>query len=77
MAQARRTTVHLHPSVHRALRVKARRSHTTLSALINEALRDSFVQDAADVAAFRARAKERTISFETFVVNLERARNIR
>jgi hypothetical protein len=66
----KRATVYFDPAIHRALRVKAAETDRTLSELVNEAVRMSLAEDAADLAAFDERASEPDLSFEEVVKEL-------
>jgi hypothetical protein len=72
MSDVRRATIYLAPEVHRALRLKAAESEQSISALVNAAVRRSLAEDADDLAAFRARAKEPNLDFEAVVRDLRR-----
>ena len=72
MSLAKRATVYLDPDLHRALRMKAAETEQSVSELVNEALRLSLVEDADDLADFRARAKEPNLDFETVLKDLRR-----
>jgi adenylate cyclase len=67
-----RATVYLEPGLHKALRLKSIETSRSLSELINEAIRNGLAEDAADLAAFDARKREPTLSFEQFVKDLKR-----
>jgi predicted transcriptional regulator len=69
---ATRATVYLDPDLHKALRLKAFETARSLSDLVNEAIRAELAEDADDLAAFDARKKEPTLSFEDFVKDLKR-----
>jgi hypothetical protein len=70
--ESKRATVYLDPSLHKALRIKAAETDRSLSELVNEAVRRSFIEDSEDLAAFRARASEPNLKFETVVRDLKR-----
>jgi plasmid stability protein len=70
MSSARRATVYLDPALHRALRIKAAETDQSVSDIVNEAVRLALAEDAADLAAFRARAKEPNLDFETVLKDL-------
>lgn len=72
MALAKRSTVYLDPVLHRALRLKAVETDHTVSELVNDAIRMQMAEDAEDLDAFRSRAKEATLPFETLVRDLKR-----
>jgi plasmid stability protein len=72
MRSARRATVYLDPALHRALRIKAAETDQSVSDIVNEAVKQALAEDAEDLAAFRARAKERNLDFETVLKDLRR-----
>ncbi len=72
----KRATVYFDPALHRALRVKAAETDRSLSDLVNEAVKLSFVEDAEDLAAFEERAVEPDLSFEDVVKDLKRSGTI-
>jgi plasmid stability protein len=72
MATTKRATVYFDPSLHKALRVKAAATERSLSDLINAAVRASLSEDAEDLAAFEARAKEPNLAFEDVLKDLSR-----
>ncbi|HXK22274.1 MAG TPA: CopG family transcriptional regulator [Myxococcota bacterium] len=49
------------------LRVKAAETGRLISDLVNDAVKLSLAEDAADLAAFDERARERSVSFEKVV----------
>lgn len=72
MAKIKRATVYFDPTVHRALRLKAAETDQSLSKLVNAAVRQILAEDAEDLGAFEARAKEPSLAFETVVRDLRR-----
>ena len=72
MSSARRATVYLDPDLHRALRMKAAETERSISDLVNAAVRQTLAEDAEDLTAFRTRAKERNLDFETVLKQLRR-----
>ena len=72
MSLTKRATIYLDPDLHRAVRMKAVESEKSVSDLVNAALRQSLAEDADDLAAFRARAKEPNLDFEAVVKDLRR-----
>jgi len=72
MTDTKRATVYLDANLHRALRLKAAETDTSISELVNTAVRKSLSEDADDLAAFRDRADEPTLSFEELVQDLKR-----
>lgn len=69
----KRATVYFDPALHRALRLKAAETDRSLSDLVNEAVRQSLLEDAEDLEAFEARAGEPDLPFEDVVRELKRS----
>ena len=72
MATQKRATVYLDADLHRALKIKAAQNDRSLSDLVNQAVRQSLAEDAEDLAAFEARAKEPNLVFEDVLKDLKR-----
>jgi len=68
----KRVTVYLKPDYHRALRVKAAETEYSVSDLVNAAIKQSLLEDAADLEAFEERASEPLIAFKDVVKSLKR-----
>jgi hypothetical protein len=60
----KRTTVYLNPALHRALRLKALETDQSMSELIQEAIRLSLAEDAADFTAYDERKDEPGVAYE-------------
>ena len=71
-SQSKRATVYFDPEVHRALRLKSAETDRSLSDLVNEAVRDSLIEDAEDLEAFEQRGSEPSLAFEDAVKDLRR-----
>ncbi len=71
-ATAKRATVYFDAEIHRVLRLKAAETDTTMSDLVNDAVRVALTEDAEDLTAFRERAHEPNLPFEQAVRDLER-----
>ena len=72
MPIAKRATVYFDENLHKALRLKAAETDQSISDLVNTAVRTTLLDDAEDLAAFRERAKEPTVTFEDLVRDLKR-----
>ena len=73
MGQAnKRVTIYLNPEFHRALRVKAAETEYSVSDLVNSAVKQALLEDAADLEAFDKRAGEPLLVFEEVVKKLKR-----
>jgi hypothetical protein len=74
MPATKRAPIYLDPALHDALIEKAAEAETSISDLVNAAVRQSLddEEDAADHAIFEQRRDEPTIPFETVVSELKR-----
>ena len=68
----KRSTIYLDPVLHQALRLKALETSSSMSEIINEALKEAFAEDAEDLAVFDERADEPLISYEQMVKRLKK-----
>jgi hypothetical protein len=68
---AMRATVYLDPELHKALRLKAAETTQSISKLVNDAIKESLAEDAEDIAALEARAKEPLISYDAMIKRLK------
>jgi hypothetical protein len=68
----KRATVYFEPHPHRALRLKAAETDSSVSELVNEAAREALSEDADDLAAFEDCEKEPELMFEEVVKDLKR-----
>jgi len=68
----KRATVYFDPLLHRALRIKAAETETSVSDLVNEAVRVALAEDADDIEAFEVREAEPDYAFEDVVKDLKR-----
>lgn len=72
MAGTKRSTIYLEEPLHKALRLKAAETDSTISDLVNNAVRLSLSEDADDLKAFRDRAKEPKMRFEDLIRDMKR-----
>jgi len=68
---AKRSTVYFRPDLHRALRIKAIHTQRSLSDLVNDAVQMALREDEEDLAAFRGRAHEPTLTYEELLRDLK------
>jgi|TARA_R110000868_G_scaffold185109_10_gene426946 hypothetical protein len=68
---SKRSTVYFEPAIHNALKLKAASCDSSVSELIDEAVRLLMREDQEDLAAIRQRADEPEISYEQLLVSLE------
>ena len=64
--------MYFEPKIHRALRLKATASDRSVSDLVNDAVRLTLTEDAADLEAFETHKREPDLDFEKFVRTLKR-----
>ena len=69
--QTRRATIYLDAELHRALKLKSVELDESVSELVNEAVRQSLAEDAADLEVFEVREAEPEYPFEDFVRGLK------
>ena len=69
---ATRSTIYFEPDLHRALRLKAAHTQSSLSHLVNEAVRQALQEDQDDLAAFGERINEPLISYEELLKDLKK-----
>ena len=72
MATPKRSTIYFDPELHRAVRLKAAAMDASISDIVNEAVRRSLSDDAADLEAFEKRRREPALDFESVVLSLKR-----
>ena len=71
MLNLNRTTVYLNSKVHRALKVKAATTDSSISQLVNRAVLEALKEDVIDLRTFRKRAKEPFRPLEKILAELE------
>lgn len=67
-----KSNIYFDPKVHEALRLRATSSQTSMSALVNEAVRQMIHEDKEDLTAFKQRSSESEISGKVLFANLKR-----
>lgn len=67
----KRATVYFEPHLHRALRLKAAETDSSVSELVNDAVKEALAEDAEDLAAFEDRASEADLKFEDLLKDLK------
>jgi hypothetical protein len=68
----KRATVYLDSRIHRALKLKAAQTDSTVSDLVNEAVRVALKEDAIDLQAIQDRAHEPSRPFEDVLRDMKR-----
>jgi hypothetical protein len=67
-----RATVYFSPDIHKSLRLRSAETGTSISQIVNEAIRLSLADEAADLDSFLLHDEEKNVSFETFICGLRR-----
>lgn len=71
-ALEKRTTIYLDPDLHRALKLKAIEKSESISALINQAVRMSIIEDLEDNEAFAERVNEELVSYDDLISKMKK-----
>ena len=66
----KRATIYLEEDIHKALKLRSAETDISVSELVNDAVKGALTEDLDDLEAFRERASEGTMDFETFVRGL-------
>ena len=69
---SKRATVYFDPAIHRVLKVKAAETSTSISEIIDSAIRRELLEDEEDLKAFKERVAEPAISYEKLVSDLKK-----
>ena len=67
----KRATVYFEDDLHKALKMKAAEVSSSVSDLVNQAIREALSEDLDDLQAFRDRESEPTMDFETFLKSMK------
>jgi hypothetical protein len=67
----KRSTVYFEDDLHKALKMKAAEVSSSVSDLVNQAIREALSEDLDDLQAFRDRETEPTMDFETFLKSMK------
>jgi len=67
----KRATVYFEDDLHKALKMKAAEASSSVSDLVNQAIRETLSEDLDDLQAFRDREAEPTMDFETFLKSMK------
>jgi hypothetical protein len=69
--KTKRTTVYLEPDLLKIVRYQALLNETSVSEMINDAIRNQITEDAEDIATIEERKNEPSIPFEEMVKRLK------
>ena len=67
----KRATIYFDPDIHKALRLKAASTESSVSELVNQAVRQALAEDREDLKTFDNRVAEPTISYEALLEDLK------
>lgn len=67
----KRSTIYFDEELHKALKIKAAEVSSSISDLVNEAIKESLAEDLEDLETFRKREKEDTLDFEGFLKTMK------
>lgn len=73
MSTAKRSTIYFDPAIHRALRLKAASLDVSISDIVNDAVKQTLSEDAADLEVFEKRRREPSLEFEDVVRAMKRS----
>jgi hypothetical protein len=68
---AKRATIYLDPTLHKALKLKSIETSRSVSDLVNQAVKEALAEDAEDLAAFEQRTNEPLLSYDEMVRKLK------
>ena len=71
-ALSKRSTVYFDPEIHQALKLKAVSAESSLSELVDEAVRLLMLEDQEDIASIADRVGEPVITYEALLNNLKK-----
>ena len=67
----RRATVYIDDELHKALRIKSMETDSTISEIVNEAVRVALQEDREDLLAVEERKDETPVSYKAFLKELK------
>lgn len=69
--EGKRTTIYLDSHLHKALKLKAIETSSSMSELINNAVKESIIEDVEDNEAFAERVNEDLVSYDAMIRKLK------
>ena len=76
METTKRATIYLNQRLHKALKMKAAETDTTISDLVNISIKEMLMEDEEDLKTFKDRVDEPTITYEKLLADLKRDKKI-
>ena len=68
---AKRATIYFSPEIHKALRLKSAHTEQSISDIVNDAVRQSLLEDQEDLQAFEDRVAEPVMTYEALLKDLK------
>lgn len=68
---SKRSTIYFEPTIHQALKMRAASSNSTISELVDEAVRQLMLEDQEDLQAINDRVNEKEVTYETMLSELK------
>ena len=68
----KRATVYFDEDLHRALKMRAAETSSSVSDLVNDAVKGALAEDLGDLQSFRDRENEPAMDFESFLKEMKR-----
>lgn len=69
---AKRSTIYFDLDIHKVLKLKSIETSKSISAIVNQAVKEALSEDAEDIAVFEERAGESLISFSEMLKRLKK-----
>ena len=66
-----RTTITLNDRIYKALKIRAAESNESISAIVEDAVKEQVLEDLEDLQSVKEREHESVIDFKTFVKELK------
>ena len=76
MSLSKRATVYFDPEIHKALKMKAVETSSSISVLLDKLIRQEFLEDKEDLQIFNDRAAEPSITYEKLISDLKKSGKI-
>ena len=70
--QVKRATIYFDADLHQALKLKSVETSRSITALVNEAVREALSEDAEDLTAFDQRRNEPLMGYEQMIKKLKK-----
>lgn len=68
----KRATIYFDPEIHKAIKIKSAILNKSISEVVDEVLRNEFIEDLDDISIYKERISEPTISYEKALMELRK-----